>query len=70
LDPTAGEVKISKIFDWFKEDFGGTDSAVLSFIAKYRESEGDSLRRRRWRISFRRYNWTLNDATALPAPPR
>jgi len=64
----AGNVlHLSKIFDWFSEDFG--DDAA-SFIARYARGElaaaikaaGPSLR-----LKFLPYDWSLNGIETLPA---
>ena len=56
-DPThnsisAGEVKLSKIFEWYKGDFGD----LLTYIKKYSDTEigADAV------LSFNEYNWNLN----------
>ena len=30
-----GKAKVSKIFDWFTEDFGGNEKGILAFIERY-----------------------------------
>ena len=49
--------ELSKIFDWYKEDFGG-DAAVLAFINKRRSSPlpPDT------KVSYQDYDWGLNEA--------
>jgi hypothetical protein len=48
-------VTVSKIFDWFRSDFGND---VVRFIARYRPE----LREGAWRVRYFPYNWSLNDA--------
>jgi hypothetical protein len=61
--PETGErIAVSKIFDWFKDDFGGSDAAVQRYIARY--FEGDVKQRLEtagYRITHLRYSWDLND---------
>jgi len=46
------EVKLSKIFEWYKEDFGD----VLAYVKKYSDTEiGKNAK-----LSFNEYNWNLN----------
>ena len=49
---SPGKAVISKIFDWYKEDFGN----VISFINKYSSKtvEADV------KISYQEYDWSLN----------
>ncbi len=61
LDAASGAVWVSKIFDWFEEDF--EISGVLGFIAAHRpETESRSLLQRPGiDMKFLPYDWTLND---------
>ena len=63
IDRGARRVTISKIFDWFEEDFeaGG---GVLTTISKYLDAPDASwLRSERSSVSvsYFRYDWSLND---------
>ncbi len=53
----GGEVKLSRIFDWYAADFGGKEN-LLPFINRYRETpipDGASVR-------FLEYSWRLNES--------
>lgn len=52
------EVKISKIFDWYKEDFGDDDTELLRYINQYRTKKIPLGKR----IKILPYNWQLNRA--------
>ena len=52
---TKNKVQISKIFDWFKEDFT-MDSSVIGFLNKYSDVKIDE----KAKISFLKYDWALN----------
>lgn len=63
----AGKLTASRIFDWYMEDFGGTEAGVLEEIRKY---AGPGLREKLENItavSSYDYDWALNDAA--PATP-
>lgn len=73
IDPPAGEVAISQIFQWFAEDWPRADpnaapvpghekeSAVLHFIARHRPAaERQLLLGGAYRLSYLPYNWDLN----------
>ncbi len=51
----AGNVKISKLFDWYKDDFTKQGS-VIDFLNKYSKTKINSAAK----ISFMEYNWNLN----------
>ncbi len=51
-----GILAISKIFEWYKADFGGDEAAFLNFINQYRkEPIPDGTK-----IGFYEYDWSLN----------
>ena len=54
-----GELALSKIFDWYKADFGGEDQ-VLPFVRNYLTAQDKALLGPSPRISYVDYNWTLN----------
>ncbi len=73
IDREKGEVKLSSIFDWFKEDwaagfstsegFTGSDNerAVLNFISGYvDEADRDYLKAGDYSIRYSDYDWSLN----------
>ena len=49
---SASSLQLSKIFEWYKEDFGD----LGAFIAKYADVKVDPSAS----ISFKDYNWSLN----------
>jgi hypothetical protein len=55
IDAASRRVTVSKIFDWFKKDFGGDP---LRFIARYRPELGSG----KWQVRYFDYDWSLNDA--------
>lgn len=55
---------ISKIFSWFKEDFGGTDENILNFVLNYLPYDLQvDLKNNfaNWSIVYKSYNWDLNE---------
>ncbi len=52
---------VSKIFDWFDDDFGGTNKGILQFIKKFAsEDDRKFLNSNKIRIRYLDYDWTLN----------
>ncbi len=50
------QVQISKIFDWYKNDFTKNNKSALAFINKYRDKKiPDS-----YQVGYYEYNWQLN----------
>ena len=62
VDVNARRVYLSPIFDWFEEDFGGSDQAVGRYIARFFPAgpEKELLRSGNFRISHTDYDWELN----------
>ncbi len=77
IDRDGGVVRLSKIFDWFAEDFidryGTGDppgkrsektQAVLNFIRGYlNTADAQYLATGDYRIKYLKYDWTLNEKT-------
>ncbi len=53
--PEGDGAALSKIFDWYKEDFGG-DAGVAALLKKYRSGKSDFKK-----ISYQDYDWGLNE---------
>jgi len=76
--PREGKIRISKIFDWYGEDFAGVyrdeeleglygkkNGAVLAFAARYLPPETSAAwRARRVPVEYLPYDWSLNAAPA------
>ena len=54
-----GSIRISKIFDWFEDDFSA-QGGVISFIRQYRQDIGLTADH----ISYFDYDWSLNGAAS------
>ena len=69
-DPAAADLKVSRIFDWYKADFEKGNrgiSSVPQFLARYADFLADGavaravVRQGQARIRYLDYDWTLND---------
>src|SRR5439155_1281504 len=62
VDAKKAVVHASRTFDWFKDDFGGTEAAVGQYIAKYYSDspEKQLLLSGRYKMEYLDYDWTLN----------
>lgn len=56
-----GSLVVSKIYSWFKEDFGGTDQSVISHLKIYAESELLKTLKEKNSIKNYEFDWSLND---------
>ncbi|MCF8061185.1 MAG: DUF547 domain-containing protein [Deltaproteobacteria bacterium] len=64
IDRAAETIRLSKVFHWYKDDFGKGKEERLRFIAPflYRDEDRDFLLERggRCRIEYMTYDWHLN----------
>ena len=62
FDRQAKVAHLSKIFDWFEDDFGGSDEAVLAYVSRYVSDPAlaASLTGSGWKIEYLEYDWSLN----------
>jgi len=62
VDVKNGVVHASRIFDWYKEDFGGSAEAVGRFIARYHPDSPEKrlLLGGLFKLGFMEFDWTLN----------
>ncbi|WP_419190654.1 DUF547 domain-containing protein [Saltatorellus ferox] len=62
--PVNGKIRVSKIFDWFEEDFGQGDAPIVRWIADHvgDESTAKALRAQAAKIDVRYvdYDWSVN----------
>jgi len=62
IEFVGGRLVVSSIYEWFQEDFGGSDTSVIAHLTRYADAPlAEQLRRTR-RIGGNRYDWSLNDA--------
>jgi hypothetical protein len=58
-----GRLVVSSIYDWFEEDFGGSDAGVIAHLKRYATGELAVALQDIARIADDSYDWRLNDAT-------
>jgi len=57
-------LRVSRIYDWFEEDFGGNDPGVIAHLNQYADSKLQASLAGRKRIGQYHYDWTINDPKA------
>jgi hypothetical protein len=55
-----GDLVVSSIYAWFAEDFGTSDSQIISHLVRYAEPDLAAALGRISEIDDHRYDWTLN----------
>lgn len=53
---------VSRIYDWFLEDFGGNESGVIAHLARYATPERAERLKAAGELAGTAYDWSLNDA--------
>lgn len=56
-----GEIRVTKILDWYEEDFGG-ERGVREFLARYRPDDRALLLEAGCELEYLDYDWSLNAA--------
>lgn len=63
IEKERRSLRVSKIFKWYEEDFGGKET-LLEFFTKYRDDPDDRSFLENYaqtiRISYSDYDWSLN----------
>lgn len=59
-DAKSNTISLSKIFEWYKSDFGG-DNGLKEFVKRYGTADMKrALGARNTKITFMEYDWTIN----------
>ena len=58
----GGELYVSSIYKWFREDFGGSDPSVIAHLRSYAEPALAARLSRARDIAGHFYDWSLNNA--------
>ena len=62
LDRKNRVLYLSKIFEWYAEDFEQTHDSVIDFVAEYLPEEDVAfLKRKDVSVQYLKYDWSLND---------
>ena len=68
VDILKREICLSKIFHWYKNDFGGSNDSIIKWIISHMSPGNkcsqlkDLLNSQMFKISYQSYNWDLNTA--------
>lgn len=62
FDAKTGELKISKIFDWYKDDFENWGGGVKTVLKKYAPTGAQAAFAKDGEISYLEYDWSLNES--------
>lgn len=58
-DPKKNELHVSKIFDWFQEDFGGSEEKLVEWL-KPRFPGLETVNADKVDVDYTEYDWSLN----------
>ena len=57
---TKNRVQASRIYRWFKKDFGNSENGVLAHLMKYANADLQTRLKDRSKIDKYGYDWALN----------
>jgi len=60
VEVTGREIRVSKIFDWYRKDFEEYSGSLREFIARYREKDRETILDETRKLTFKDYDWSLN----------
>ncbi len=64
VDIRDGELHVSSLYDWYAEDFGGSDAAIIEHLRGFARPRLAAALEGIDEITGTDYDWSLNDATA------
>jgi hypothetical protein len=62
-----GGLAVSRLYRWYREDFGGSEAAVIAHLRRYAAPALAARLAGVSAIGRYRYDWALNDAGPAPA---
>ncbi|MEP3050129.1 MAG: DUF547 domain-containing protein [Erythrobacter sp.] len=63
-----GSLTVSKIYSWYRGDFGGSDASIISHLREYAAPDLKRALEQSDNISRYEYDWSLNDTSTIAAP--
>lgn len=66
VDGDTGTVTLSKILDWYKEDFGSTPEERLKWLLPYLPKDKSQvlaklIKKGKFTIQYSKYDWAVNE---------
>lgn len=62
IDPSARILYVSRILDWYRDDFERSAGSVRDYLIRHLTGEAAAAARdRAWKIEYLDYDWSLND---------
>jgi len=61
IDTEQRILRLSPIFDWFKEDFSAKSGSVLEFVNPYFGNQANN----EYKVEYTNYDWSLNDQPTM-----
>lgn len=62
LDPGARRIQLSRILDWYREDFERAAGSARAYALRYLTGAALDALHEGWEIGYLDYDWSLNDA--------
>lgn len=60
-----GRLRVSSIYEWFNEDFGGNDAGVIEHLKQYAKMPRRDALASKSKVAGHFYDWQLNDKAGL-----
>ena len=63
-----GDLTVSKIYNWYRNDFGRSDEIIINHLRQYADPDLKTALDQSGKINHYVYDWSLNDTSALSQP--
>ena len=63
-----GSLTVSKIYNWYRSDFGSSDAAIISHLREYAAPDLQKSLEQSDKINRYEYDWSLNDTSTKAQP--
>ena len=60
-----GRLRVSSIYEWFDEDFGGNDAGVIDHLKQHAKAPRRQALAGKTKVAGHSYDWSLNDIAGL-----
>ncbi|MFK7826287.1 MAG: DUF547 domain-containing protein [Oligoflexales bacterium] len=67
FDSKKGTLELSKIFDWYEDDFVKWGGGIKKVLKKYGPKNAKQAIKKKADIDYMDYDWNLNDASSSPS---
>ena len=69
VNVSYGLLRVSSLYDWYQEDFGGSEAGVFAHLRKYGNERVQGYLQDRSKVDNYHYDWTINSPKSFEHGP-